>query len=100
MAALDAASAWACISAEGWFRSSTAISGKLVTLTYVEPGVWTGDVAIFDGEGFLLGRGGLVAHVEYGAALRAVLDVPLGEHVSCHQPISTSHLADSSASSE
>ena len=30
--------------------SSTAISGKLITLTYVEPGIWFGDVAIFDGD--------------------------------------------------
>src|SRR3954467_12603859 len=29
--------------------SSTSISGKQVTLTYVEPGIWCGDVAIFDG---------------------------------------------------
>ena len=30
--------------------SSTSLSGKQVTLTYVEPGIWVGDVAIFDGE--------------------------------------------------
>ncbi len=30
--------------------SSTSITGKQVTLTYVEPGIWVGDVAIFDGE--------------------------------------------------
>lgn len=30
--------------------SSTSISGKQVTLAYVEPGIWLGDVAIFDGE--------------------------------------------------
>ena len=30
--------------------SSTAVSGKQVTLTYVEPGIWFGDVAIFDGD--------------------------------------------------
>ena len=30
--------------------SSTSITGKQVTLTYVEPGLWVGDVAIFDGE--------------------------------------------------
>ena len=30
--------------------SSTSISGKLVTLTYVEPGAWFGDVSIFDGD--------------------------------------------------
>jgi CRP/FNR family transcriptional regulator, cyclic AMP receptor protein len=46
----DPADQWiAC--AKGAVRvSSTSISGKLITLTYVEPGVWFGDVAIFDGE--------------------------------------------------
>jgi CRP-like cAMP-binding protein len=29
---------------------STSTSGKQVTLTYVEPGVWFGDVSIFDGD--------------------------------------------------
>ena len=45
-------------SPEGWMAcakgavrvSSTSIAGKLVTLTYLEPGVWFGDVAIFDGD--------------------------------------------------
>ena len=43
---------------EEWFAcargavrvSSTSVSGKQVTLTYVEPGVWFGDIAIFDGD--------------------------------------------------
>ncbi|MEO8248613.1 MAG: Crp/Fnr family transcriptional regulator [Burkholderiales bacterium] len=30
--------------------SSTSLAGKQVTLTYVEPGVWFGDVSIFDGD--------------------------------------------------
>ena len=30
--------------------SSTSITGKLFTLTYVEPGIWFGDVAILDGD--------------------------------------------------
>ena len=30
--------------------SSVAVSGKQVTFTYVEPGIWFGDVAIIDGE--------------------------------------------------
>jgi CRP/FNR family transcriptional regulator, cyclic AMP receptor protein len=30
--------------------SSTTVSGKQVTLTYVEPGIWFGDVAMFDGD--------------------------------------------------
>lgn len=29
---------------------STSISGKQITLTYVEPGIWFGDVSIFDGD--------------------------------------------------
>jgi CRP-like cAMP-binding protein len=37
--------------AKGAIRvSSTSISGKLITLTYVEPGIWFGDVSIFDGD--------------------------------------------------
>ncbi|MES2878137.1 MAG: Crp/Fnr family transcriptional regulator [Pseudomonadota bacterium] len=30
--------------------SSTTISGKQISLTYVEPGIWFGDVSIFDGD--------------------------------------------------
>ena len=30
--------------------SSTSISGKQITLTYIEPGIWFGDVALFDGD--------------------------------------------------
>lgn len=30
--------------------SSTSLSGKQITLTYVEPGIWLGDVALFDGD--------------------------------------------------
>ncbi|MEY2993301.1 MAG: hypothetical protein RL357_236 [Pseudomonadota bacterium] len=30
--------------------SSTSITGKQITYTYVEPGVWFGDVAMFDGD--------------------------------------------------
>ncbi|MEO7937450.1 MAG: Crp/Fnr family transcriptional regulator [Burkholderiaceae bacterium] len=30
--------------------SSTSLSGKQITLTYVEPGIWFGDVTIFDGD--------------------------------------------------
>jgi len=30
--------------------SSTSLTGKQITLTYFEPGLWVGDVAIFDGE--------------------------------------------------
>ena len=46
----DPAEQWlAC--AKGSVRvSSTTLTGKQITLTYVEPGIWFGDVAIFDGE--------------------------------------------------
>ncbi|MEY2735677.1 MAG: hypothetical protein RLZ58_1086 [Pseudomonadota bacterium] len=30
--------------------SSTSITGKQITLTYIEPGLWFGDISIFDGE--------------------------------------------------
>jgi CRP/FNR family cyclic AMP-dependent transcriptional regulator len=30
--------------------SSTSLSGKQITLTYMEPGTWFGDIAIFDGD--------------------------------------------------
>ena len=30
--------------------SSTSITGKQITLTYVQPGVWFGDTAMFDGD--------------------------------------------------
>ncbi|GAB4089455.1 Crp/Fnr family transcriptional regulator [Hydrogenophaga soli] len=45
----DPPSEWTAV-AKGAVRvSSTSLSGKQITLTYVEPGVWFGDVAIFDG---------------------------------------------------
>lgn len=43
------AEAW-CGVAKGAVRiSSVSLAGKLVTLTYVEPGVWFGDISLFDG---------------------------------------------------
>ena len=46
----DPPEAWiAC--AKGAVRiSSPAITGRQITLTYVEPGIWFGDVSIFDGD--------------------------------------------------
>src|SRR6185295_6638488 len=39
-----------CGVAKGAVRiSSVSLSGKQVTLTYAEPGVWFGDIALFDG---------------------------------------------------
>lgn len=29
---------------------STSLSGKQITLTYIEPGIWFGDIAMFDGD--------------------------------------------------
>ena len=44
-----AAEDW-CGVARGAVRvSSVSLSGKQVTLTYAEPGVWFGDIALFDG---------------------------------------------------
>lgn len=46
----DSPTDW-CACARGAVRvSSTSISGKQITLTYIEPGIWFGDVAIFDGD--------------------------------------------------
>lgn len=39
-----------CGVAKGAVRvSSVSLSGKQITLTYVEPGLWFGDIALFDG---------------------------------------------------
>ena len=39
-----------CGVAKGAVRvSSVSLSGKQVTLTYVEPGTWFGDISLFDG---------------------------------------------------
>ncbi|HKX93206.1 MAG TPA: Crp/Fnr family transcriptional regulator [Methylibium sp.] len=44
-----AADEW-CGVAKGAVRiSSASLSGKQITLTYAEPGVWFGDIALFDG---------------------------------------------------
>jgi CRP/FNR family transcriptional regulator, cyclic AMP receptor protein len=45
----EAAAEWVGV-AKGAVRvSSVSLSGKQVTLTYVEPGTWFGDIALFDG---------------------------------------------------
>lgn len=46
----DPADEWIACAMGAVRVSSTSISGKQVTLTYVEPGIWFGDVSIFDGE--------------------------------------------------
>jgi CRP/FNR family cyclic AMP-dependent transcriptional regulator len=50
MSARGAAAEEWCGVAMGAVRvSSVSLSGKQVTLTYVEPGTWFGDIALFDG---------------------------------------------------
>ena len=50
LATRGAAAAEWCGVARGAVRISTvSLSGKQVTLTYAEPGVWFGDIALFDG---------------------------------------------------
>ena len=45
----EAASEW-CGVARGAVRvSSVSLSGKQIALTYVEPGLWFGDISLFDG---------------------------------------------------
>ncbi len=46
----DMAEAWSAVARGAARVSSTSITGKQVTLTYVEPGVWFGDIAMFDGD--------------------------------------------------
>ena len=46
----DPAEAWSAVAKGAARVSSTSITGKQVTLTYVEPGIWFGDIAIFDGD--------------------------------------------------
>ena len=41
---------WVGVAAGAVRVSTVSLSGKQVTLTYVEPGIWFGDVAIFDGD--------------------------------------------------
>ncbi len=46
----DPATEWTGVAKGAMRVSSTSLSGKQITLTYVEPGVWVGDVAMFDGD--------------------------------------------------
>lgn len=58
---------WGC--AKGAVRvSSVSISGKLITLDYVEPGIWFGDVSLLDG--------GLRTHDVYAYGDTTLLWVP------------------------
>jgi CRP-like cAMP-binding protein len=44
-----AAQEWCGVALGAVRISSVSLSGKQVTLTYAEPGVWFGDIALFDG---------------------------------------------------
>lgn len=46
----DPPTEWSAVSKGAVRVSSTSLAGKQVTLTYVEPGVWFGEIAMFDGE--------------------------------------------------
>jgi CRP/FNR family transcriptional regulator, cyclic AMP receptor protein len=41
---------WSAVARGAVRVSSTSVTGKQVTFDYVEPGIWFGDVAIFDGD--------------------------------------------------
>jgi CRP/FNR family cyclic AMP-dependent transcriptional regulator len=45
----SAAEEWCGVAAGAVRVSSVSLSGKQVALTYVEPGTWFGDIALFDG---------------------------------------------------
>lgn len=45
----SAAEEWCGVALGAVRISSVSLSGKQVTLTYAEPGVWFGDIALFDG---------------------------------------------------
>ena len=45
----DPADEWCAVAAGAVRISSVSLSGKQVTLTYVEPGTWFGDISLFDG---------------------------------------------------
>jgi len=86
----DPADVWSAV-AKGAVRvSSTSITGKQVTLTYVEPGIWFGDVAIFDGE--------RRTHDAYAhgdttmlSVTRADLQKILGQHVELYEALLRLH---------
>jgi CRP-like cAMP-binding protein len=46
----DTPEEWAACARGAVRVGSTSLSGKQITLTYIEPGIWFGDVALFDGD--------------------------------------------------
>lgn len=46
----DPAEQWIACARGSVHVSSTTLTGKQITLTYVEPGIWFGDVSMFDGD--------------------------------------------------
>ncbi len=45
----DSAAEWIGVARGAVRVSSVSLAGKQISLTYVEPGVWFGDIALFDG---------------------------------------------------
>lgn len=86
----DPADVWSAVARGAVRVSSTSITGKQVTLTYVEPGIWFGDVAIFDGE--------RRTHDAYAhgdttmlSVTRADLQKILGQHVELYEALLRLH---------
>ena len=86
----DAAEAWSAVARGAVRVSSTSITGKQVTLTYVEPGVWFGDVAMFDGE---RRTHDAYAHGETSMLMvtRADLQKILSQHVELYEALLRLH---------
>ncbi len=70
---------WAGVAKGAVKISSTSVTGKLVTLTYVEPGTWFGDTAMFDG-----GKRTHDGHAHGDTSLLTVARAQLQEIMSRH----------------
>lgn len=46
----DEGEKWGAVARGAVRVSSTTLTGRQITLTYIEPGAWFGDVAVFDGD--------------------------------------------------
>jgi len=82
----DPADFWSAVARGSVRVSSTSITGKQVTLQYVEPGIWFGDVAIFDGE---RRTHDAYAHSDTTMLMvsRADLQKILGQHVELYEAL-------------
>ncbi len=86
----DPADEWSAVARGAVRVSSTSVAGKLVTLTYVEPGLWFGDVAIFDGDrrthdAYAHGQTSLLS------VSRADLQRILGQHAELYEALLRLH---------